>query len=186
MTVKQFRYIKIAVVMAVAITVSQTVIYNNFIIPISAMIIGSLVLVQAKKSIKGVIADERDYEIAGKAALLTIQIIGWIGAIVSMIFFGIRDQNTIFEILAYAFSYGTCGLLLTFALITRFYHRIPEKSFRQWIGLGMILLIVVAFVIMGLRLFSGEDTWICENGQWIEHGHPSAPMPTENCPGYEE
>jgi len=26
-----------------------------------------------------------------------------------------------------------------------------------------------------------EDTWICVDGQWIKHGVPSAPMPTEPC-----
>lgn len=26
-----------------------------------------------------------------------------------------------------------------------------------------------------------EDTWICVEGQWLAHGHPSAPMPTREC-----
>jgi len=49
-------------------------------------------------------------------------------------------------------------------------------------------LLIIAAVIVGLiivlfaiRLFSGEDDWICQNGQWIEHGHPSAPAPTKPC-----
>lgn len=186
MTPKQFRLIKIAVVIGIAITVSQSIVYNNYIIPIAAMVIGSLILMQSKKAIKGVIADERDYEIAGKAALLTLQVVGWIGAVLSIVFFAIRYQNPSFELLAYAFSYGTCGLLILFGLIARFYHRIPEKGFRQWIGMGMIFLIIVLFTIFGLRFFTGEDTWICENGNWVEHGHPSAPMPTETCPSYEQ
>jgi len=26
-----------------------------------------------------------------------------------------------------------------------------------------------------------EDTWICEDGQWIRHGQPSSPPPTSGC-----
>jgi len=26
-----------------------------------------------------------------------------------------------------------------------------------------------------------EDSWICDNGQWIKHGNPRAPMPTGGC-----
>lgn len=32
------------------------------------------------------------------------------------------------------------------------------------------------------RIFSGnEDTWLCENGQWIRHGNPSGSEPTSGC-----
>lgn len=31
------------------------------------------------------------------------------------------------------------------------------------------------------RIFSPEDDWICENGQWIRHGNPSASEPTSGC-----
>jgi len=46
-------------------------------------------------------------------------------------------------------------------------------------------LIVVCFVVafmVGIRLFSGpEDTWICDKGEWVKHGNPSAAKPTGGC-----
>jgi len=42
--------------------------------------------------------------------------------------------------------------------------------------LGILLLIILAF-----RIFSKEDTWICEKGQWIKHGNPSSEKPSEAC-----
>lgn len=42
-------------------------------------------------------------------------------------------------------------------------------------------LILIAAVVFTLRLFSGEDNWICQNGQWVKHGNPSAPMPSSGC-----
>ena len=47
----------------------------------------------------------------------------------------------------------------------------------------VIILIVVAAVVLGFRIFSGEDVWVCENGQWVRHGNPVAPMPTDPCDG---
>ncbi len=48
-----------------------------------------------------------------------------------------------------------------------------------------LIIIVIIFLalaaISGLRFFTGEDSWICINGQWVKHGNPSAPMPTSGC-----
>jgi hypothetical protein len=44
-----------------------------------------------------------------------------------------------------------------------------------------IIIIILATALI-LRLTSKEDDWLCENGGWIRHGNPSAPMPTEVCP----
>lgn len=48
-----------------------------------------------------------------------------------------------------------------------------------------VLLILVAIIIVagGFLLFlrGDEDTWLCQNGQWVKHGQPSALMPTEPC-----
>lgn len=30
-------------------------------------------------------------------------------------------------------------------------------------------------------LRGAEDNWLCQNGQWVKHGNPSAPAPTTGC-----
>jgi hypothetical protein len=35
--------------------------------------------------------------------------------------------------------------------------------------------------ILGIRIFSGEDSWLCANGEWVRHGQPLAPQPTTPC-----
>jgi len=45
--------------------------------------------------------------------------------------------------------------------------------------LGAVVIILA--VVAGVRFFSGEDNWICENNQWVKHGNPTAPMPTSGC-----
>ncbi len=48
-----------------------------------------------------------------------------------------------------------------------------------------ILLIFITLLIIWLFLRfvigGSEDSWICVDGQWVEHGHPSAPMPQREC-----
>jgi hypothetical protein len=51
----------------------------------------------------------------------------------------------------------------------------------MWTKILIGLLIAVALFIIGARLFSPEDTWICQDGQWVKHGNPSAPMPSGTC-----
>lgn len=46
----------------------------------------------------------------------------------------------------------------------------------------LIIFVILIIAIIGIRFFSGdEDTWLCQDGQWVKHGVPRAPMPTEPC-----
>lgn len=56
-------------------------------------------------------------------------------------------------------------------------HRIKDMNKRIFIAI--IIVIVVLFIWFLIR--GSEDTWICVDGEWIKHGVPSAPMPTEPC-----
>ena len=47
---------------------------------------------------------------------------------------------------------------------------------------GLVFLGLI-FILGLIRLISGEDDWICQNGEWVKHGMPSAPKPTTPCPG---
>ena len=52
------------------------------------------------------------------------------------------------------------------------------KKYYQIIFLSII---VVAVIILGIRFFSGEDNWICQNGEWVKHGNPSSQKPETKC-----
>ncbi|MFH1192719.1 MAG: hypothetical protein V1656_00130 [Candidatus Jorgensenbacteria bacterium] len=54
-----------------------------------------------------------------------------------------------------------------------------QKS-KIWVGAAVALVVVLVLVVV-MRGFSGEDDWLCGGGQWVKHGNPSAPMPTEPC-----
>ncbi len=46
---------------------------------------------------------------------------------------------------------------------------------------GSILFLVAVVAAVGRLIGGGEDAWLCVNGQWVQHGHPSAPMPVSGC-----
>ncbi|MFH1759294.1 MAG: Gmad2 immunoglobulin-like domain-containing protein [Patescibacteria group bacterium] len=44
-------------------------------------------------------------------------------------------------------------------------------------------LLILAVVWLFIRFVIGgpEDDWICVDGEWVKHGAPATPMPTEGC-----
>jgi len=47
----------------------------------------------------------------------------------------------------------------------------------------LTVILIAAVILFGIRFILGgpEDSWICVNGEWVKHGMPNAPMPTEEC-----
>lgn len=44
------------------------------------------------------------------------------------------------------------------------------------------IILIILFLIFAWAFIRGpEDSWICDNGQWVKHGVPSAPMPEGEC-----
>ncbi|MFA5029606.1 MAG: DUF333 domain-containing protein [Patescibacteria group bacterium] len=56
------------------------------------------------------------------------------------------------------------------------------NNLKKIVFIIFVIVVVVAGAIFSLMLLRGEeDTWICDDGQWVRHGSPSAPMPTKPC-----
>jgi len=180
MTLKQYQVLRMAVAVILGVIFSQTIIFQNYLVPIVAVTVAMLVLILAKKKVKGVIADERDYAVGGKAALLTIQIYSWIAVVIMFFLYTKRELYPSYEAIAITLAYSTCLLMIGYGLIFRYYNKIAFLD-KKMIYTVLFIVAFVAVVIFGLRLLSGEDDWICSNGQWIKHGQPDFPAPTVEC-----
>lgn len=44
-----------------------------------------------------------------------------------------------------------------------------------------IIIVSGLVVVIALRIFSSEDDWICQDGQWVKHGSPKAEKPAGSC-----
>ncbi len=55
-------------------------------------------------------------------------------------------------------------------------------SNKKLIVLVVLALVVIFIVIIGIiRFTTPEDSWVCENGNWVAHGKPSDPAPATGC-----
>ena len=43
------------------------------------------------------------------------------------------------------------------------------------------VVLVILVVVASVKIFSQEDDWVCQNGQWVKHGAPSSPKPVSGC-----
>ena len=180
MTLKKYQKIKLAITVVIAVIFSQAILYQNYLIPLATLVIASLVLIYLRHQVKEVIADERDYALAGKSASWSIQIYSWIAVITMLILYSFKDLNPNYEPVAMTLAYSTCLLMFIYSLIFKFQSRTKfTKDKNKFIIFAIVLAIFAA--VFTLRFFSGEDNWICQNGQWIEHGHPDFPTPKTIC-----
>lgn len=189
MTIKQYQVLRLVVSMLIAMTVSISVTMDNYLAPAIAVTVGLIVLTGARRKVKGVIADERDYSLAGQAARYSLSIftilllIGVFGCL------AFRDATPELFNIAIFLAYLACALMIINSLVFRFLKaRLADdkqnfstrlKHYLPHFLLALILAFIL--VIATLRIFSPEDDWICQNGAWIQHGQPSAAMPTETC-----
>jgi len=180
MTLKQYTAIKLVIVVAIAMIFSRSILLGNYILPLTALAIAALALFYLRSRVSDVIADERDYLAGGKAALLAIQVYSWLAIILMLVLYANRAVNPAYETIAMTLAFSTCGLMLLYALLFRYHDKVKFSNKKILYGLFALGLLIVATVV-GLRLLSGEDNWICQNGEWTKHGKPTFPAPTVAC-----
>lgn len=180
MSNKQYQKIRLIIVVVTAIVFGQAIVLDNYLIPIITLVVSSLLLIYLRRKVKEVMVDERDKALGGKAALMAIQIYSWIAVIVMLVLYASKDLNPFYEPIGMTLAYSTCLLMFIYSLIFRFYNKEAfSKHKRNYIIFVILVAIFAGF--FSVRFFSGEDNWICENGQWVKHGNPSFDAPQVEC-----
>lgn len=123
MKYKSFRILKIAVTFFLAIIIAQAIIFNNYILAIAAVIAGVAIVFALRKKVEGVTADERDFQIAGKSARLSLSIFCVLTAMATFVFMFQRDANPIYEVIGSTLAYSVCALLLLYSIIFTYYEK---------------------------------------------------------------
>lgn len=120
MTLSQYKKVRLATAFVTAIVFSQSIIFHNFMIPVAVLAASSLMLFYLRKKVKGVIADERDYVIAGKSALLAIQLFSTAAVIVMFFFYSLRGTESYYEPIALTLAISVCALMLIYSAIFKY------------------------------------------------------------------
>jgi uncharacterized membrane protein len=121
-TYQNWRTGLVAIIGAVA---AISVIIGNAYILLSTVIAGMIVIVLLRRRVKEVIADERTYTIAYKAARLTLSIVGIGMAVIGAMLLAVSrdDLSATLAQVGFALVYATCGLLLINLATYTYYSR---------------------------------------------------------------
>ena len=150
MNTKQYFMVRITIVIILAIVVSQAVIAHNYIVPLIAIIAASALLWYTRSKVTDIIADERDYEVAGTAARWAMQLYTSIAVITFFILLAVQGTDPVWAAVAYTLSYSACALLL---LYTTLFQAISQKNkaSRRW----MRMIISIAILIgLGVAIYA--------------------------------
>lgn len=52
-----------------------------------------------------------------------------------------------------------------------------ESLIKYFLG----VMVGIVMILGVIRVFAGEDDWICIDGRWVAHGNPSVEMPSKSC-----
>lgn len=179
MTLKQFNVVRAVIAMTLSALIAIAITSEMFFLAFAAVISAVLLMFVIKKQVREVIVDERDYEIAGKSARWALSVFSTLAAAITFFLLYFRATNPYYEVIGSTLAYSVCFLLILYSLIFKCYER-PEGKHRKGY---IIAIIIVTFLITvaGVRLFSGEDNWVCKDGEWVKHGEPSFPAPAVSC-----
>ncbi len=124
MSYKTFRIWQGITAFIIAAAVAVSVSFDNWITAFAIIIAGLAVLIIIRSRVKGIVADERTYTIAGKASRLTlnIAIIGTALAGVILLVVG-RGKSDILMDVGFGLEYGACALMIINALAYNYYSR---------------------------------------------------------------
>lgn len=181
MTIKKFYVYRMVIAALLAAVMSISITINNYLLAIVSVITAVLIILMLKRNVSEVIADERDYELAGKSARYSMAIFAVMATIITFVLLLFRETNPLYETAASILAYSICGLMIINSIIFKYLRSDTTNKKTQIYWMVIFIILGLILIIFNLRFFSGEDDWMCQNGEWIKHGQPDHPMPTTPC-----
>jgi uncharacterized membrane protein len=124
---KTFEKFRIIIVICLAIAVGVSVAQGwSAVVPIS-IIIATLLMNYLFHQVDEVVADERDYKIAGRGALATLNIVAITLATIGATIMAIGHNQPELSKIGYLFLYIVCFILITKIITFAFYQKRGDK-----------------------------------------------------------
>lgn len=129
MTKKAFSICRIVAVAIVTVIVSAGINLGNWYLPVAAIVASWVFLYLIRHSIREVVADERDYLIAGKSSSSALKAYLIVSVIAGIILYtmGKNDNEVLFNI-ATTLLYSACFLMVFQAVSFKIYERKDENT----------------------------------------------------------
>lgn len=123
MTKKMFSICRIIAVIIVSIVVSIFINLGNWYVPVAAIMASWIFLYTTRGKVKEVMADERDYAIAGKASSWAMKIYLSLSVIIGIILYTMGERGDVLFGTATTLLYSACFIMLLYAVIFNIYAR---------------------------------------------------------------
>lgn len=125
MSLKTYKICRLAIIVLLSASISVSLTLNNYFLPIVFMCTAMAGMFYCKKQLKtaNVLADERDYQTAGKASRYAIYVYSWIGAVGTFVLMALSNRNENFYQLSQYLAFSVCFLMLLNAFLFKYFNK---------------------------------------------------------------
>ncbi|MFA4999649.1 MAG: DUF2178 domain-containing protein [Parcubacteria group bacterium] len=128
MTKKTFTICKVVAVIIVGFVTGVSVNNGNWYLPIAFLVTAWVSLFALKNRVKGVIADERDYRLAGKASMRAMTTYNALAVIAGLILYISEKDNAVLFSVGSTLLYSACLLMIIYSILFKIYERKDERN----------------------------------------------------------
>ena len=121
MTKKTYQIYRLLLIAFVAAGISASLSLRNWYLAVAILIAAWGLLYILRRRVADVLADERDYQLAGRAATNAITIYGGISAVVGIALYAAYPDNTLLFFTGSALLYSACFLMILYSILFRIY-----------------------------------------------------------------
>ena len=123
MSQKRYLTCKLLTVMVLAVIVGAAVNLGHYFLPLLAMVAAWGFLYGLKGKVKAVLADERDYLTAGKAARISLTAYALTMSLIGVVLMALSQSEPSLELPALLIVYPLCGLIVLNAVLFKIYDK---------------------------------------------------------------
>ena len=115
MTYKQYQTVRAVLAAVIAGVISYSVVTQNLILAAVAVVLGITFALVARRRVKELVADERDYTNAGRAARYAISIFAPVTALLALALMFTHSISPTYQTVGSTLAYSVCALMLLHA-----------------------------------------------------------------------
>lgn len=122
MTLKHYKICRLLIIFLLSLSISVSLSLENYYLPLVFIISSFAGMYYCRKHLQTttIMADERDFKVAGRAARYSINIYGILGSIATFILMAISQKTGPLYILSQYLAYSICFLMLLNAILFRY------------------------------------------------------------------
>jgi uncharacterized membrane protein len=120
---KRYRIYKLIIVVLLTIIASCFVALGNFIIPLAALLVATILMFILQKNVEEVMTDERINQISGKASRIVMTISVSLMSVAGIVLVSLRNIYPQYQIIGNIFLYLECGMMLLYSILFKCFSR---------------------------------------------------------------